>query len=362
MLPWVEINLNAYRKNLEVIKSILDPETQVMAVVKANAYGHGLEESARTIWTSGADQLAVINVDEGIALRVAKIKAPILILGYIENQDIRRALDFDLGISVFDIDQARRISDEARIVNRWAKVHFKVDTGMHRFGFDPIEAMDAISEIIQLEHIKVEGIYSHFADASNISFSKKQIMEMRNILFKLQQMGVNAWTTHMAATDATANYQEAHFDMVRVGLGVYGLTDKIEGLEPVLSFRTKIGQIRRLGPGESIGYGLTYKTDKPSKIAVIQAGYADGYPRALSNNSEIIVRRKRAKVVGRICMNIMMADVTGINAQPGDVVTLIGSQDNATLKATELADWAGTNVHEIVTGISANLHREYKNN
>lgn len=360
MLPWLEINLNSYRKNLETIKSILDPETQLMAVVKSNAYGHGLEESARMIWTSGADQLAVINVDEGVALRVAKIKAPILVLGFVENQDIRRAIDFDLGISVFDIDQARRISDEARIVNKWAKVHIKIDTGMHRFGFDPIDAMDSISEIFQLEHIKIEGIYSHFADATNRSFSQHQIMEMRNILFKLQQMGINAWTTHMAATGATALYPEAHFDMVRVGLGIYGLSEMIEGLDPVLSFKTKIGQIRRLGPGEPIGYGLTYKTDKPSKIAVIQAGYADGYPRSLSNKGEIIVRRKRAKIVGRICMNIMMADVTGINAQVGDEVTLIGSQDNATVKATELALWADTNVHEIVTGIPSSIRREFK--
>jgi len=361
MLSWVEINLKAYRNNLKILRENLDAEIQIMAVVKANAYGHGLIESARTIWTSGADQLAVINVDEGVGLRIAKIKAPILVLGYAKSADMHRAIDFDIALSLFDLEQVYQVDQEARKINKWAKVHVKINTGLNRLGFDSAEAMEAIQTIYSLKHIRIEGIFSHFAAPADRDYSHKQLMEMQNLLFKFQQNNMQLPTIHMAATDASAYYPEAHFNMVRLGLAVYGLTDLYKSLEPVLSFKTKIVQIRRVPPEENIGYDLTYKTKKPAKIAVLSIGYADGYPKALSNVGEVLIHKRRAKIVGKISMNLTTVDVTGINANVGDEAVLIGNQDNVTLKAQELVKWGGMDfAGEIVSQIPANIRREYK--
>ena len=362
MINRVDIDLNAIANNLKVIKKRLDPEIKVIGVVKGNAYGHGLGDTARAVWTSGADMLAVANLDEAVSLRVSKIKAPILVLGYVEPAEFRRLADFDITLSLFDLETAYKLSAECKRHNKWAKVHIKVDTGMGRYGFPPQGIVENYLKVSALGHIKVEGIYSHFADAGDPKFSKMQIGEFQNVLFGFQQSNISVPLAHMAATEATFKYSEAHFDAVRVGLGIYGYygfeTDAGE-LKPVMSLKSKIAQVKRVSAGQSVGYKRTFIAKAPIKVAVVPLGYSDGYPRALSNVAEAIVDGQRVKVIGRICMNALMLDVTGLRAVAEDEVVLLGSQGSATLYADEIAKWADTNVHEILSRISPTLSREY---
>jgi len=363
MVNKIEVNLNAISHNLQVIKDHIDAECKIIGVVKANAYGHGLVETARAVWTSGADILAVATIDEAVQLRIAKIKSPIIVLSYVESSEFRRALDFDITLTVFDLRQVTRLSQEAAKLNKWARVDVKIDSGMNRFGFAPYEALDCYQKILQLGHIKIDGIHSHFADAAgNKEFSKQQINQFQNILFSLQQNRIAAPMVHMAATEATFLYPEAHFDAVRVGLCLYGYCGlKIEQkeLHPALELKSEIAQIRRVGTGETVGYGATFKAERPTKLAVLPIGYADGYPRALSNRSEVIVGEKRAKVAGRICMNIVMADVTGISCSVGDEAILIGGKGDDKVDAEDLARWGETIPNEILSRLSPTITREY---
>lgn len=359
----IDVNLNAIVHNINVFRHLVDPETKIIGVVKANAYGHGLEETARTVWTSGADILAVNSIEEAIALRVNKIKAPIIILSYVEPSEFRRLLDFDLTLTVYDFDQVRHLSREAVKQNKWAKVDIKVDTGMNRYGFALYEFGENYQKIASSEHIKIEGIHSHFASAGDSKFSREQISLMQNVLFSLQQNSVQLPMVHMAATQATVNYSEAHFDAVRIGLGLYGYygfeTDSLEPLQPALKLKSKIAQIRRVAEGESVGYDRTFVADKPMKVAIIPIGYFEGYPRSLSGKSEVLVFGRRVNTVGRVCMNIIMADVTGIKCAMGDEVVLIGSQKDAFIGADEVSRNAGTIVNETLCRLSNSISREY---
>jgi len=318
---------------------------------------------ARAVWTSGADILAVNSIDEAVALRVAKIKAPIIVLSYIEPVEFRRAIDFDITMTVYDFNRARHISQEAAKINKWAKIDLKIDTGMSRFGIPANNFIDEYERIMLLEHLKIVGIHSHFADTDDEAFSKEQLLRMQNILFIFQQNDVKTPMVHMAATSATIKYQEAHFDAVRIGLGLYGYCEaELESgdiLKPCLKLKSVIAQIRRVGNGETIGYMRTFVAKRPMKIAVVPIGYAEGYSRSLSNKSQVLVDGKRAKVVSRICMNILIIDVTGIECDEGDEVILIGAQGDDMVSAEELANLAQTNIHEVLSRLSPSLQREY---
>jgi len=362
MFNKIEVDLNAITNNVRVFRNMIDAETKIIGVVKANAYGHGLIDTARAIWTSGADILATFDIEEAVSLRVAKIRCPILIIGYVEPRDYRRLLDFDLTVTIFELDDAIKLNQEATKQNKWAKVDIKVDTGMNRFGVSPFEAVEFYQKVSALEHIKITGIHSHFADAGDQEFSREQIRRMQGVLFGLQQFGTSAPMVHMAATQGTFKYPEAHFDAVRVGLGLYGYYDfEVEEklLLPALEFRTQIAQIKRVGKGESVGYKRTFEAEKPLKIAVLPCGYSDGYPRDLSNKSQVLVHGKRARLIGRVCMNVFMIDVTGINCSVGDDVILIGSQGGGKVDADDLAQLTGSIPHEILSRLNPNIHREY---
>ena len=362
MVNKIEINLNAIAGNLRAIKKIVGQECKIIGVVKANAYGHGLVETARAIWTCGADILAVADLDEAVQLRVAKIRSPIITLSYVEPSQFRRALDFDITFTVFDFAQAVKISQEAAKQNKWAKIDLKIDTGMNRFGFSTHDFWENYQKIGKLGHPKIVGLHSHFASASDREVSREQINRFRGVLFALQQNNISAPTVHLAATEGTFLYPEAHFDAVRIGLALYGYGGPAidwEELEPALELKTQIAQVRRVGAGEAIGYGGTFKVKKPLKIAVLPIGYADGYPRSLSNKAEVLADGKRAKVVGRICMNVMMVDVTGLSCSVGDEVVLIGGTSADMISAQDLARWAGTIPNEILSRLSPFIPREY---
>ena len=363
MFNKIEVNLNAIAHNIRYIRNKLGAETKVIGVVKSNAYGHGLIETARVAWTAGAEVLAVASIEEAVALRLEKIKAPILVLTYIEPEDYHKLLGFDITLSLFDFETAARLSKEARKVNRWAKVDLAVDTGMNRFGFSSEEVLENFRKILMLDHIKVVGIHSHFADAQDRDFSKEQIMRFQNVLFSFQQNKVTLPMAHMAATEACFLYSEAHFDAVRVGLGIYGYSGSVKeeknNLLPALEFKSVVAQIKRVAPGETIGYGRSFVAKKPMKIAVIPVGYYDGYPRALSNKSFVLISKNRAATVGRVCMNVLMADITGLSVKAGDEVVLIGKRGDDMVYADDLARWAETIPNEILSRLSPAIPREF---
>jgi len=362
MINKIEVNLNAIVNNLNVVKKQLDPECKIIGVVKANAYGHGLIETARSAWTAGADILATASLDEAVALRVAKIKAPIIVLSYVEPVEFRRVLDFDITLTIFDYQTAVKLDREAAKQNKWAKVDIKVDTGMNRYGFAPYEALDNYKKIMALDHIKITGIHSHFAEPENREFTKNQINIFQNVLFGFQQNRISPPMVHISATKGILLFPESHFDAVRIGLALYGYCGNVfpeSGLIPALELKSHIAQIRRVGPGETISYDRTFKAKSPMKVAVIPIGYADGYPRALTNKGELLVNSKRARVVGRVCMNIFMADVTGISCSAGDEVILIGSEGDDKVDAEDLANWGETIPNEILSRLSPTIPREY---
>lgn len=362
MNSMIEIDLNAIVHNLGAVRKIIYPETKIIGVVKANAYGHGLVETARAIWTSGADQLAVWTIDEAIELRVHKIKSPILVLGYVDPKDFYKAIEFDLTLTGYDLDVIYLLHVEAKKHNRWAKIDFKVDTGMNRFGFKPYEAIEKFIAVQKFEHIKIEGIHSHFAAPLDKEFSAQQLREFQNVLFNLQQQRIAIPMAHMAATCAGYLYSESQLDGVRVGASLYGYSEIPEfqqQLQPILSWKSQIVALKRVAKGESVSYGMLYQATSPRKVAIVPVGYADGYPRSLSGKAEVLVGGSRVKVIGYVNMNALMLDVTGISCTVGEEVVLIGAQKEEAVYASELAEIANTNYREILTGLSPSIPREY---
>lgn len=358
----IEIDLNAIVHNLQAIKKLLYPETKIIGVVKANAYGHGLIETARAVWTSGADILAVQSIEEAVDLRVNKIKSPILVLGYVDPIDYYKVIEFDITTTGYDLDAIYLLHLEAKKHNRWARVDFRVDTGMNRLGFKPFEAVEKFMEVQKFEHVKIEGIHSHFAHALDKEFSAQQLKDFQNVLFNLQQQRIQIPMAHMAATDASYLYSESQFDAIRVGAALYGYSavkEFQEKLKPALSWRSKVIAIKRVGKGESVSYDRIYKAPSPRKIAIVPVGYAEGYPRALSNKSEALVSGSRVKVIGYVNMNAIMLDVTGVSCSIGEEVMLIGSQKEDSVYADELASVLNTNVREIISRLSPLIPREY---
>ncbi|MBP6930432.1 alanine racemase [Patescibacteria group bacterium] len=360
MLTWINIDLGAIGNNLRRIHEHIDEETRVIAVVKANAYGHGLTEVGNKLWQEGVDMLAVSTVDEAIALRIAKIKVPILVIGYTQPSEYQRVIEHSLRITVFSKEEIETLAQVAESAHQPVRVHLKIDTGMHRLGINPAETTDYVNLINQKPYLILEAVFSHFAEADNVIYSRNQIKEIESALFQLQQIDANAMPmVHLAASKSIIKYPEAHFDAVRPGIALYGLEDTIPGLLPALRWSTKIVQVRRVNEGASVGYGLTYKTKRISSLAVIPVGYADGYPRSLSNKAQVLINGKRVGVVGRICMNQAIIDVTGLNAKVGEQVVLIGKSVGDIIRAQDLARWAGTNPHEIVARISPYIFRNF---
>ena len=363
MLSYLDINLSAIKHNFMVIKSNIDPEVKIIAVVKANAYGHGLVEVGRMAWASGSDMLAVADIEEAIQLRLNKVRAPILILGYTEPSDYHRIIEHSLQITLFNQEDIRVLSQVAADAHSPVRVHVKVDTGMRRLGIAPSQTGEFVNAIKKEPYLIFEAMYSHFADVSNESYSKDQIREMQSALFSLQQTGITDLPmVHMAASGAIMKYPEAHFDAVRPGLAIYGIEESIIDLKPALSWRTKIVHTKRVSQGAKIGYGLTFTTKRISAIAVLPVGYADGYCRSLSNRAQVLIDGKRAKVIGRVCMNQTIIDVTGLHIKPGMEVTLIGRSGGDNIRVQDLAKWADTNPHEIVARLNPNVYRKYLEN
>lgn len=364
---WLEIDLSKVKKNIAGLRSYIKPETKVLAVVKNDAYGHGLVEIAKTAELSKVDYIGVSNIEEGLILRKAKITIPILVMAFPGFDLIREAVEEDLELAVWDKDFVRNLSIIAREVGKPAKVHIKVDTGMNRYGISKNEAVEFAVYLKRQPKINLIGVFSHFASAESRdkSYTFKQLGAFQECIESLKNAGFDKVICHIANSAAALSMTSTHFDMVRLGITIYGLFPTPElgtffELEPVLSWKTKIAQIKKVSGGEKIGYGGDYQTMAPTHIAVIPVGYGNGYDRHLSNVSKVLVGEKRIPVIGKISMNSMTIDVSGVeNPKVGDEVILIGKQGEETITAGELAGYLDTINYEIVTRINPTIPKLY---
>ncbi|ADL08644.1 alanine racemase [Thermosediminibacter oceani] len=365
----VEINLDNLEHNLKEIRRITSPNAGICAVVKADAYGHGAVEVAMTALSFGAKYLAVAFLDEAVVLREAGIRAPILILGFTPEDQFDKILEYGITQTVYNVRSAEVLSREAQKRGMKAKVHIKLDTGMSRIGF-PAEpsSLSDIEKVFLLPGIEVEGIFTHFAraDEEDKSFTEEQYKKYRETVGVLESRGLRVPIKHVANSAAIIDMPGMHLDMVRPGIILYGIYPSEEvqrsriTLKPVMTFKTRVSHVKTVPAGTPISYGGTFVTKKTSVIATLPVGYADGYPRLLSSRAEVVIKGRRAPLVGRVCMDQCMVDVTDIpGVQPGDEVELFGTGENGGVTADEIAKIVGTIPYEIVCGISKRVPRIY---
>lgn len=361
------IDLDAYAHNLAETQSRLPTGCRLMAVVKADAYGHGAAAIAETAVAAGVDMLGVATPEEGAHLREHDIKAPILVLVQPAVGALTLAVENNLRLTVSSVDIAKHIGEIARRMNRVVPVHCKIDTGMCRQGFDPASADSELQQLTRLSHIDIEAIWTHYALANAVRDpgTANQAKVFRQVLKKLDRVGVPYEFAHAGNSAAVVNHPDHVFDMARVGLMSYGVwpSDHLpekSPLRPVMRWETEIVLIKDVEKGAAIGYGATYITPGQARLALIPIGYADGYRHALSNRASALVRGKRCPVRGRISMDQTTIDVTGVpNAEVGDAVTLIGADANEIITVQELADRASVLPYEIMSGIQARVRRIY---
>jgi alanine racemase len=362
---WMEVDLEAIAYNVRQIKQIIGPEVDILAVLKADAYGHGAITVARTAINNGVSYCGVASVNEAVRLRNGGISTPILVLGYTPPWLARTAILEDITLTLYDADMARALSRAAIDLRRTATVHIKVDTGMGRLGLLPEQVVPFIEEIRSLPGLDLAGIFSHFsvADDPSLEYTRLQLSRFREVLDRLAEIGVVFRTIHCANSAATLRLPESRFNTVRLGLVMYGLqpspyVNLPAGFRPALTWKTTIAQVKTLPPGSYVSYGNTYQTQDEETIAVIPVGYADGFRRAPTHWQAVLVRGQRAPIVGRVCMDQTMINVSHIpNIRVGDEVVLIGRQGEDEISAEEVADWLGTINYEVVSEILARVPR-----
>lgn len=361
---WVEIDLGAIEHNLSEIRSWLKPGTLLMAVVKGDAYGHGAVDLTQVLQASGVEAFGVASVDEGCQLQSAGAKVPVLVLGPCPIWAIRTALEADLSLTISSISQIGDIAAEAKSLGKQARVHLKVDTGMHRLGLATGDVKEAVELISKLSELKLVGLYSHLAEASDSQSTAKQNKLFQAVVEDLIACEKLPELVHLASGEAARKHADTHYDMVRVGLYIYGLEPKTvsEVVRPAMSVRGRINQLKEIEAGESIGYGFTWTAKRKTRLASLPIGYADGVDRKLSNKISGLLFGNVVPQVGLISMDQMLFDVTDVGEVcVGDVITLIGSEDGAG-RQLYLADWAkmlDTITYELACRLRIRLPRMY---
>jgi alanine racemase len=359
------VDLDSMGENIRAFNSKTQPGVEIMAVVKSFGYGHDSVAASRIALENNVKYLAVAIPDEGVFLRENHINAPILVFNVCASSDTAKLLDYDLAATVTSFDMAKTL-DRAASKDRKIKAHLKIDTGMGRSGVWFEDAIDFVKDCMSLGNLDTEGIMTHLSSADDPGedcFTMEQIKAFQRLVDDLKSMGVSFKFVHAANTAAIARFPRSHFNMVRPGLGVYGMypSDAVREeihLKPVITFTTHISQIKEHPPGRSISYGRRYITDKPSRIATLPVGYNDGYPRFQSNRGRVLIRGKEAPVRGTVCMDAIMADITAIpEAQIGDEAVLIGRQGAKEISVDEIADNGGTINYEITCKISPRVQR-----
>ncbi len=366
---WVEINLDFIAHNVKELCRLTAGKAGVIAVVKANAYGHGAVNVVKTILESGASMLAVSILDEALELRSHGITAPVLAFNYTDSFRAEEIVRNNITQSVYSMEMARALSNAAVRQGRKAVIHIKIDTGMSRVGFLPSEnAMECITGISRLPGIEIEGIFSHFAsaDEEDESYTLMQLEKFKDICDAIDKAGIQIPLKHIANSAAILKYPEAHFNMVRAGIALYGLkpfkgADKYADLRPAMSLKAKIAQVKDVESGTSISYGRIFKTKRMSRIATILAGYADGYTRLLSGKASVLIKGQYAPVAGRICMDQFMADITDIEEEVkvGDIAVMVGTLGINHISLEDLAEAAGTINYEMACLTGRRMPRIY---
>jgi len=381
-LVWAEVDLNAYAHNIRELKRITHPDSRLMAVVKADGYGHGAVEIAREALKNGAGFLGVARMNEAIALREAGLEAPILIFGYSPPELAERLIEYELTQTVYSLSTAKVLSAEATSKGKKIRVHIKIDSGMGRLGLllgtpaidksenslaeNPVREIDLITRLPGLE---VEGIFTHFAtaDRSDKAYANQQLKLFLDFVNSLRQKGLAPPIRHAANSAALIDMPDSHLDMVRPGIASYGLypSDDVNkskvNLTPVMALKSKIIHIKKVSAGFNISYGITYQTQNPTTIATVPVGYADGFNRLLSSRGHMLVHGQKVPVVGRVCMDLTMVDVGHIDGVGmEDEVVIFGQQGNAAITADEIASNLNTINYEIVSTITGRVPRVYK--
>ncbi len=368
---WAEINLDAIKNNMKEIKNLVG-DKEIIAVVKANAYGHGALDVAPVLLENGASKLAVAIITEADELRNSGIKAPIMILGYTPLSFGEDLIDNQIEQTVYDLEYAKELSHLAESLGKKAKIHIALDTGMGRIGFLPNDdSLEKVLEICKLPGIEVVGLFTHFStsDEEDKTYTFEQFSKLKAFNEKLEKNGVNIPLKHASNSGAILDLPETYLDGVRCGIISYGYYPSEEvkkenlKLTPALTLKTTIAYVKELDKDMYVSYGRTHKTEKKSKIATLPIGYADGYSRLLSGKAKVIINGQFANVIGRICMDQCMVDVTHIdNIKTGDEVILLGEEDGVKFDANDMAEIMGTINYEILCMISHRVPRIYKKN
>jgi alanine racemase len=378
-LLWADVDLSAIANNVVELCRASNHDARLMAVVKADAYGHGSVPVAKTALDAGAAALGVARLREAVPLRSAGFTSPILIFGYTLPEATPELIAYHLEQTVYDLPTAEAMSSQAVAVGDTVRVHIKVDTGMGRLGLLPeyrsdIVVTDGAVEIIRkiaaLPGLKLEGLSTHFAsaDSTDPEFTRRQVTRFNSLLANLNDAGISIPTMHAANSAGIISHPDSHFNMVRAGIAMYGLNPSGEmdlsgvSLIPAMTLKARIIHVKRVPAGFPISYGMTYRTDKETVIATVPVGYADGYRRELSNRGEMLVQETRAPIRGRVCMDLTMLDVGHLeNVQIGDEVVVFGRQGNAEISADEVAGWLGTINYEVVSALTSRVLRTHRN-
>lgn len=357
---WASIDLGAIKHNIVQVRSKLLSGTGIIAVIKANAYGHGLEQVVKTV-ESDIDMLAVTSVHEALEVRRVSPMKAILNMSYSAAEEVEEAIAKKIAVTIYDLDSAKMLHEQAATLHKPLKAHIKIDTGMHRLGIFPEDVAKVIPQILQLPYFRIEGIFSHFADESDTRFVKHQYEIMQNCLFQLQQAGHLIPAVHMAKSSVLFQSQDYHFDAVRPGLALYGYGPEGHELRPALELKTVLAQKKRIAKGARVGYMQTFVAKADMIIGVIPIGYAHGYDRGLSNVGYVLVDGWRCPVIGRVCMSQTTIDLSNVKSRLliGDEVVVIGRQKNQEISVSHIADWLNTNQYEVVTRIPESVHRIY---
>lgn len=370
---WAEVDLDAIAHNMREIRRITDKNAQIMAVVKADAYGHGFMETAKTLLENGADRLAVAVLQEGKQLRSRGVTVPILILGASGPEDAEDLINFDITPNVFDYEFAKALSYEAEKKEKVTKIHIKLDTGMSRIGFvvddgDHEEIVDEIIKVSKLPYIEIEGIFSHFStsDEENREYTELQFKRFMQVVDVLEQRGLHIPIKHICNSAGIMMYPEMHLDMVRPGVILYGMypSDEVDktslNLIPAMTLKSRITLVKDVEPGRGVSYGKEYITDRTTKIATVPIGYADGYLRKIAKKGRMLVHGVKVPIIGRICMDQCMIDVTNVhNIDKGDEAIIFGKEG---ITIDDVAEWLETINYEVACVIGKRIPRIYTRN
>lgn len=368
---WAEVDLNNLEHNMQQIKKVSKGK-DIMAVVKADAYGHGAIETAPVLIENGATKLAVAIITEAMELRRIGIDVPIMILGYTPLDFVRDIVNYSIEQTVYSYDYASVLSREAQRLKKKAKIHIAVDTGMGRIGFLPNEeSVQEVYKISKLPGIEIEGVFSHFssADEEDKSYTIKQVQEFNCFLDELMNMGIGFNTKHISNSAAIIDIPELNYDAIRPGIITYGyypsqeVKKEVMDLRKVMTLKTRVIHVKELPKGEYISYGRAFQTERKSIIATLPVGYADGYTRLLTGKAKVIINGQFAPVIGKICMDQCMIDITDIGqVDVGDEVILLGEQNNVKFDADDIAELLGTINYEVICMISKRVPRVYIRN